>query len=711
MDPKSPPTQPARAEATAAESGRENPVASSRSASAIERALADERRLNAERLRAVQAHMKELAATIRDLRAGFHRVEAEKATLSRELEAREAEIVELRAAQRNVRSDTQTVHGDEAALTGRIETLEAELHQAERATEELRGESARHAQARREAEAKLVEAQQTVADLEMQTATQSAEIERLRLGLVEARETALAAAALIPATIDPDGAASHTAGPVEAVEVAPALPEPLSTAAREQAPEPAHEWWLEPGKVQRGRRSLMERAERVARGVASDATVDELRKLNLGADDEDEEFFTVGAPDSPEELEEQPAVATEADDRASVPSRSRPAPVADETDAEPEPARTLPAAAALLAARPAPDEEAVVRRPAPAAPVTPDPAPPAVEVSASEPEVASREPERKPEPTPTPRAPAFTHPDIPELSFETELESGALGPRYQARERDSRRPVTVQLLPGQFAEVDGKRVDSLLLARHSNLVAALSFGVCREGPYLVFERAVGETVAEWIGRVGPVQEHVALMVALQTARGLRQAAFHGAQHGDLTPAQVRISTTGEVKVEGVGLHELAPERSLPPTAGHAAPERLREGGRIDVPGDAYSFASLVYFMLTGRPPFEGDRETVLRAHATRGFPDVRDVRSDLSPGAIRLLERLTHADPDRRPVSWDQILVEVERLCPELEAAAEQEQPPRKGLIGRMVSDHPYLFAVAAGFPLLLAAAIVHLLL
>ncbi len=153
-------------------------------------------------------------------------------------------------------------------------------------------------------------------------------------------------------------------------------------------------------------------------------------------------------------------------------------------------------------------------------------------------------------------------PEIPGHRLERLLENGPLGSAYEAREVATRRPVLVRVLPGSLKLFDGKRLDSLLLAKHPNLVGVLSFAVSRAGPYLVMERAEGESVDRWIQRVGPLPERIALAVTLECARGLRQAAFHGALHLDLAPESIFVDAAGKVRVGGVGLRPvLAPTES------------------------------------------------------------------------------------------------------------------------------------------------------
>lgn len=294
-------------------------------------------------------------------------------------------------------------------------------------------------------------------------------------------------------------------------------------------------------------------------------------------------------------------------------------------------------------------------------------------------------------------------PEIPGHRLERLLENGPLGAAYEAREVATRRPVLVRVLPGSLKLFDGKRLDSLLLAKHPNLVGVLSFAVSRAGPYLVLERADGEPVDRWIQRVGPLPERIALAVALECARGLRQAAFHGALHLDLAPESILVDAAGKVRVGGVGLRPvLAPTETGARCPAFAAPERLRDGGACDVRADIYSLGAVLFYLLTGRAPFAGSKDEIARLQVV-GPPEIRETRPEITPDTSKFIARLLSADADMRHATWDQVLVDLERRLPG------QNSPELRGnlqtRIRRFAVLHPWV--VPAAISTLLAIAII----
>ncbi|MCE9638147.1 MAG: protein kinase [Planctomycetes bacterium] len=293
-------------------------------------------------------------------------------------------------------------------------------------------------------------------------------------------------------------------------------------------------------------------------------------------------------------------------------------------------------------------------------------------------------------------------PQIAGLRVERLVEETASGSVYEAREIESRRAVVVRILPGVMKLLDGKRLDSVLLAKHPNLVSVLGFAVCRQGPYLVMERDEGESAADWVARLGTLPERIALSVILEIARGLRQAAFHGAFHGDLSPDSVLIDVAGRVRVRGVGLRVvLSPNDGSARAPEFASTERLRGSPPPDVRADLYSLGAVLFFLLTGKPPFAGERDALLRQHAANSLPDVRESRPDVSDDTAKLLRRLLASDPDLRPQTWDQLLVELERRVPGRVSTALRGNMSTRAR--RFVVANPWVLGAAVGGLLLVA--------
>ena len=97
-------------------------------------------------------------------------------------------------------------------------------------------------------------------------------------------------------------------------------------------------------------------------------------------------------------------------------------------------------------------------------------------------------------------------------------------------------------------------------------------------------------------------------------------------------------------------------------------------------------------------------DSVARLQATSGFPDVRQVRPGVSDPTVKLIARLCARDPDRRHITWDQVLVDLERRISD--EPAPTEPGSFKGRLIRLAAQHPYGFALAATVPAVIAAVL-----
>lgn len=246
-----------------------------------------------------------------------------------------------------------------------------------------------------------------------------------------------------------------------------------------------------------------------------------------------------------------------------------------------------------------------------------------------------------------------------------ELGRGAMGAVYRARDLQLGRDVALKILAPEFA-TDAERLarferEARLLASLNHPNIATVYGV--EHGALVMEVVEGPTLAERIER-GPVPLNEALGIAEQIAEALAYAHAHarGVVHRDLKPANIKISPDGRVKILDFGLAKaltpdepssmpiragVSPSNTLPGvmigTAGYMAPEQTR-GQSVDQRADIWAFGVVLFEMLAGRRPFDGDTVSDTLAQALTAEPDFTRV-----PAAVRsLLGACLQKDPRQR---------------------------------------------------------------
>ena len=242
---------------------------------------------------------------------------------------------------------------------------------------------------------------------------------------------------------------------------------------------------------------------------------------------------------------------------------------------------------------------------------------------------------------------------------------GGMGVVYLARDSKLDRLVAIKSMP---AELQACSTARSRFTREAKLLASLShpgIGVIHDiieqaegNAYLVLEYVPGETLAERMARE-PLRLKDALSIGLQIAEAVSAAHEEGIIHRDLKPSNIKITPDGRVKVLDFGLAKTFVSKSatVEPTVTQAgrvmgtpaymSPEQAR-GQPMDRRTDVWSFGCLLYEMLTGRLPFEGETTTDILARIIEREPDW-SLLPQATPANIRiLLWRCLAKDPRRR---------------------------------------------------------------
>lgn len=205
---------------------------------------------------------------------------------------------------------------------------------------------------------------------------------------------------------------------------------------------------------------------------------------------------------------------------------------------------------------------------------------------------------------------------------------------------------------------------------HPNVVPVLAASL-QEPPYFVVMPLLkGRTLAEILTATpGKLELPVILWIARQTATALGALAQRGWTHGDIKPSNIHVSPERHVTLLDLGFarssadSDWAVERPLMGTGHYLAPESITSRLRPDVRSDLYSLGVVLFQLLTGRLPFEGETlAEVASQHQQATPPSVKR----LAPETPERLERLVHAmlakEPLRRPQTPAEVVGELARL-------------------------------------------------
>ncbi|MGW7255077.1 serine/threonine-protein kinase [Streptomyces sp. NPDC054834] len=239
---------------------------------------------------------------------------------------------------------------------------------------------------------------------------------------------------------------------------------------------------------------------------------------------------------------------------------------------------------------------------------------------------------------------------------------GAMGEVWRAFDEILGRPVAVKLLLPQSSDptatsrfhLEAQTAGSL---NHPNVVGVLDFGEHERGLFLVMELVEGDSLARLLATSGPLPAaHVARMAA-EAAAGLAAAHRQGIVHRDIKPANLLLDADGTLKIGDFGIARffddpgaaLTATGQIVGTSLYLAPERAL-GKPAGPASDVYSLGCVLYQLLTGRPPFQGDSALmILHQHLDAAPVPPRGLGVELPPAFENYLLGLLAKRPEGRP--------------------------------------------------------------
>ena len=262
------------------------------------------------------------------------------------------------------------------------------------------------------------------------------------------------------------------------------------------------------------------------------------------------------------------------------------------------------------------------------------------------------------------------------------ISKGGMGAVWRARDLRLRRDVAVKLLHAWIADDEELRRRFAREARvlapleNEHIVRLYDHGEDGETPFLVMELVEGANLAE-VARERIFSWPEAIEIAVPVATALSYAHARGIVHRDLTPGNVLIeSATGRVVVSDFGLARIARSTTSVTTQGlllgtpeYWSPEQAR-GADSETATDLYALGCLLFWLLSGRTPFEGDdRLAVGLRRAHEAAPSLATRAPDAPDDAVRLVGALLAREPGERP-SADDVLELLDARVPAIAGAA-----------------------------------------
>ena len=238
------------------------------------------------------------------------------------------------------------------------------------------------------------------------------------------------------------------------------------------------------------------------------------------------------------------------------------------------------------------------------------------------------------------------------------LGEGGMAFVYKARDTQLERLVAIKTLKPNyvnqetFVERFKREAKTAANLNHPNIVQIFDWGI-EDEPFFVMEYIEGNTLTSIIAKNRTISLSDILFIGAQVSSGLHAAHEKGLVHRDIKPGNIMITPDGKVKVTDFGIVSLQNEESditktgsILGTASYISPEQA-QGKPVSIESDLYSLGTVLYELITGKPPFAGDTPiSTATKHLTERPEKPSSFRRDLPKGVesaiMKLLEKATY---------------------------------------------------------------------
>ena len=287
------------------------------------------------------------------------------------------------------------------------------------------------------------------------------------------------------------------------------------------------------------------------------------------------------------------------------------------------------------------------------------------------------------------------------------LGAGGMGQVFKAEHRRMKRVVALKMLPTSVSTDPAalarfqREVEAAAQLSHPNIVAAYDADEANGAHFLVMEYIDGRDLSALVKTEGPLSPQRAVGCILQAARGLEFAHQKGVIHRDVKPSNLLLDSQGTVKVLDLGLARidggagLTGSGEVMGTVDYMAPEQAISARTVDARADIYSLGCALYYLVTGKPPYDGQSLTdKLLAHQRQPIPSLAAAQPSVSTELDAVFRKLVAKGRDDRYQAMTEVIAALGE-CPEgRDGDSPLEQPSGKPTI----SDQPSDMSLAMGY-------------
>ncbi len=252
--------------------------------------------------------------------------------------------------------------------------------------------------------------------------------------------------------------------------------------------------------------------------------------------------------------------------------------------------------------------------------------------------------------------------------------TGGMAVVYKARCHRLNRLVALKILKDDYSQDEEFRrrfhaeSQAVAMLNHPNIVNVYDVSTEGDADYIVMELVDGITLKQYMERRGGYlnwkESH---HFAMQIGRALEHAHNQGIVHRDIKPHNVMILKNGSAKVTDFGIARvMSSQNTLTKEAlgsvHYISPEQAK-GGRVDSRSDIYSLGVVMYEMLTGRPPYDGESPVaVALQHIAGGAAMPSTLNPNIPGGLEQIIMRAMSVDPDKRHTTITSMLYDLEEF-------------------------------------------------
>jgi len=255
-----------------------------------------------------------------------------------------------------------------------------------------------------------------------------------------------------------------------------------------------------------------------------------------------------------------------------------------------------------------------------------------------------------------------------------ELGHGGMGTVYKVFDTDINEKIALKLLRPEIAQ-DRDTVErfsnELKLARkisHRNVCRMFDLGKAEGTTYITMEFVAGEDLKKFIRKTGQLGAGRAVSIAKQICEGLAEAHQLGVVHRDLKPQNIMVDEDGNARIMDFGIARSLRGKRITGagvmigTPEYMSPEQV-EGKEVDERSDIYSLGVILFEMVTGHVPFEGDTAfTIGVKHKSERPRNPRELNAQLPEDLSRLILRCLEKDKGKRYQTAEELRTDLEKV-------------------------------------------------